>query len=155
MLHGDAMEETNSTLVGTLLAAFPLTTSVATLLLAVVVFRHLRHKKQPTVISALWLWPLYLWGIESVLGIFSLFGWGDMNDPEFLRAWQRLLFVSLYCVAGLIAVEWLLLRLTHGPDGPARLKRGSEAWCHAFVIGDVLAILVFCFVRAYFPWKPS
>jgi len=153
MLHGDTMEEAHHTVAGTLLGTFPLTTSVAVLIIFVVLFHRLRYANQPTVIGALWLWPLYLWGLESVLGIFSLFGWGNMNDPELLRAWKRLIFVSLYCGAGLIPVEWLILRLAYGAEGPIRLKRGSEAWCHAFVIGDVLLILVFCFVVGYSRWE--
>ena len=152
MLHGETMEGTHRTVAGTLLSTFPLTTSVAILLIFVVLFQRFRYSSQPTVIGALWLWPLYLWGLESVLGIFSLFGWGNMNSPELLLAWQRLLFVSLYCVAGLIAVEWLVLRLAYGAEGPIRLKRGSEAWCHAFVIGDVLLVLVFCYVIGFSRW---
>ena len=96
----------------------------------------------------MWIWPIYIWGLESVVGMILLMNWHNVHYGTALQPVQRFIISSLYCLTILVAGTWVTLRLRDGAEGPKQM-RGTLGWSFHLSILSVVAAEVGVFVAAF------
>ena len=93
------------------------------------------------------LWPtlLYLWGIQTVVGIVITAEGSHFwrGEPDLV---SRIVFGAVYCLGLVLAAQLVVLRSTQGTDVLTQWRRSPFSWSFLFVILSVFGNLLLFYV---------
>lgn len=88
----------------------------------------------------IWEWPIYLWGLETAIGILlGIESWHAIVNGQALRTTRQLYFCSLYALVLVGAGTWATRRLIGGSSDRAR-ERGRVGRSLGATVMAVLAV---------------